>query len=421
MQFQPAEVIFQQLTQAFAASQDFTRQEVRRRQIALLERLVRHARTHVPFYADGNRLKPLFRADGSFDLRGWNDIPILTRNEAHEHEAALRAREIPPDMGAQEIRSTSGSTGIPLKFSQTDLQRIASEVLLNRTLRWHKLWPIEVLAFVSDTMTSVPMPQRMVILPGHLTFEKHVELLRSHRVTHALVAPNIAHGWAAAVEARDLPCLTTIITTGEVLRAEVRQRIQQKLKVKVINLYSASEIGPLASEGADNDFCINEEIGFLEGSAAAARSQPLSRVVVTPFYAYGMPLIRYAPGDYVRFSKAEARRARGLRRLEEIVGRQRSLFRRPDGELFLPGRFVARRLEAILDCRQWQLVQTSLADVVLKIVVAEPPTPRQRDALEAYLRECLPKHRTSIAVVDSIENDMQKGKAYEMFLCLADE
>ena len=38
-----AKLIFQQLTQAFAASPDFPRREVERRQTALLERLVRHA------------------------------------------------------------------------------------------------------------------------------------------------------------------------------------------------------------------------------------------------------------------------------------------------------------------------------------------------------------------------------------------
>jgi phenylacetate-coenzyme A ligase PaaK-like adenylate-forming protein len=62
--------IFQQLTQAFAASPDFSRREVERRQTGLLERLVRHAVANVPFYRDSGRLNPLFRADGAFDMAG---------------------------------------------------------------------------------------------------------------------------------------------------------------------------------------------------------------------------------------------------------------------------------------------------------------------------------------------------------------
>ena len=46
----------------------------------------------MPFYRDSGRLKPLFRADGAFDMAGWNDVPILTRNEAKANEDALQAR-----------------------------------------------------------------------------------------------------------------------------------------------------------------------------------------------------------------------------------------------------------------------------------------------------------------------------------------
>ena len=155
----PAEIIFDQLTQAFAKSQDFSRQEVVRRQTALLERLVRHADAQVPFYRDSRRLKSLFRADGAFDLAGWKDVPILTRNEAKEHEEALQARFVPTEMGDLETRSTSGSTGTPLKFRQTRLQFIASEVLLNRALRWHGLWPIQQSPFKARQSPSANRPR----------------------------------------------------------------------------------------------------------------------------------------------------------------------------------------------------------------------------------------------------------------------
>ena len=153
-----AKLIFQQLTQAFAASPDFPRREVERRQTALLERLVRHAAANVPFYRDSGRLKPLFRADGAFDLAGWNDVPVLTRNEAKANEDALHARVTPPDMGELAAYSTSGSTGTPLKFRQTLVQRVASEVLINRALRWNDLWPIRAFALAANvpTMQSPP-------------------------------------------------------------------------------------------------------------------------------------------------------------------------------------------------------------------------------------------------------------------------
>ena len=417
----PAEIIFQQLTQAFAKSQDFTRTEVLRRQTTLLERLVRHADAHVPFYRDSKRLRPLFRADGAFDLAGWNDVPILMRNEAKEHEEALQARVVPANMGGLEIRMTSGSTGTPLKFRETLVQFVASEVLMNRVLRWHGLWPIQRIAMSTfKAAPSRPAPG-MLRVPSGIDFAKQVEILREAQTTHVIILPSIAAGWADVAGPNDLPDLTTVVATGEVLRQDVREKIERRLKVKVINLYSTSELGPIASEGPDGLLRVNEENLFLEGPSAAADSKVPARLVVTPFYAFGTPLIRYAPGDYVRFSNARVKQARGLRRLDDVIGRHRNLLRQPDGSLFLPNQLRTLGLRTILDHREWQLVQTSLTDIMLRIVVPHPPTSQQWDALQEYVKNSLPNHNTSVVIVDRIENTISSGKAYEMFLSLIDE
>jgi phenylacetate-CoA ligase len=416
----PAEIIFQQLTQAFARSQDFSRHEVLGRQTALLERLVRHADAHVPFYRDGKRLKSLFRADGSFDITGWNDVPILTRNEAKAHEGELQSDSIPTDMGGLETSSTSGSTGTPLKFRRTFVQRVASEVLLNRALRWRRLWPVQRFATSIYTgVASAPAPG-MLNVPAGLDFAQQIELLRQNQTTHAIAAPSIAAAWADAATEQDLPDLIAVIATGEVLRPETRTKIERKLKVKVVNLYSTSELGPIASEGPDGRLRISEETLFLEGPSATTDPKVPTCVVVTPFYAFGTPLIRYAPGDYVRFSKANIKNAPGLRRLEDVIGRQRNLLRQPDGSLFIPRHFLARVLETILDYREWQLVQTSLMDIMLRIVVPHPPSSQQWGALQEYVKNSLPNHNTSVVIVDRIENNISSGKAYDMFLSLID-
>jgi phenylacetate-CoA ligase len=414
------EMIFQQLTRAFAASQEFSRDEIRRRQIRLLERLVRHADAHVPFYRDTKRLKPLFRPDGAFDLAGWNDVPVLTRNEAKANEEALQAREVPADMGSLETRMTSGSTGTPLTFRQTFVQLVASEVLLNRTLRWHGLWPIQRIALSTFRATaSHPLPG-MLRVPTGIDFSEQIEILRQNQTTHVLIKPSVASAWADVAGPEDLPDLSTVIATGEVLRAEVRAKIESKLKVKVVNLYSTSELGPLASEGPDGRLRVNEEILLLEGPAGAVDPKSAMPVVVTPLYSFGTPLIRYTPGDFVRFSAARIKAAPGLRRLEEVIGRRRNLMRQPDGRLFIPNQFRTAGLSAILDHREWQLVQTSLSEIVLKIVVPHPPTAQQLAALEAYLKQSLPNHDTKVLVVDEIENPIKNGKSFEAFLSLID-
>lgn len=414
-----AEMIFEQMTRAFAASQNFARQEVERRQALLLERVVRHADAYSPFYCDSKRLKPLFRPDGSFDLAGWKDVPILSRNEAKSNQDALHARQVPADMGSLETRMTSGSTGTPLTIRLTSAQAIASEVLVNRALRWHDLWPIERIATSTFKATPIHVGPGMLKVPSGIPFADQVDLLRSHSITHAIVKPSVAAAWADIARPGDLPKLKAVMATGEMLLPEVRSKIERKLGAKVVNLYSSNELGPIASEGPEGRLRVNEENLFLEGSSAQD-TEGLVEVVATPFYAFGTPLIRYAPGDYIRFSSMRARDAKGLRRLREVVGRRRNLLRQPDGSPFAPDHPRSGRLGAILDHREWQLVQTSLVDIALRIATPRPPTPQQFEALCAYLRKSLPNHNTSVEIVDSIANDMRTGKSFEVFMSLID-
>jgi phenylacetate-CoA ligase len=415
-----AKLIFQKLTQAFAASPDFSRREVERRQAALLERLVRHAHANAPFYRDSGRLKPLFRADGAFDMAGWNDVPILTRNEAKANEDALHARVTPPDMGELAVYSTSGSTGTPLKFRQTLVQRVASEVLLERALRWNDLWPASAFAMSKSVAPASAPPPGLLVVPAVLEFTAQVDMLRRHRTSHVLALASVAAAWADAAGAAGLPDLKAVLVAGSVLTAETRARIERGLGVKVMNLYSASELGPVAAEGPDGRLRVNEETVWLEGPRSAAEAKSATPVVVTPFFAFATPLIRYAPGDYVRFSTVTPKRAPGLRRLEAVIGRARNLLRQPDGRPFLAATIRGETLVKVLEHREWQLVQTSLSEMTFNIVTPRPPTQEEAQALRAYLDAALPAHRTTIAFVEAIANLMANGKPYEPFLSLID-
>ena len=358
-----AKLIFQQLTQAFAANPDFPRREVERRQTALLERLVRHAHANVPFYRDGGRLKPLFRADGAFDLAGWSDVPVLTRNEAKANEEALHARVTPPDMGELAAYSTSGSTGTPLKFRQTLVQRVASEVLINRALRWNGLWPIHAFAMSRSVAPANASPEGILVVKSDLDFEVQVDMLRRRRTTHALAPPSVAAAWAEAAGAGGLPDMKAVLVAGSALTSETRARIERGLGVKVVELYSASELGPVAAEAPEGRLRVNEEIVWLEGPRSAVEARSATPVVVTPFYAFATPLIRYAPGDHLRFSTATPKRAPGLRRIDQVIGRTRNLLRLPDGRPFAPSAIRGDTLAKVLDHREWQLVQTSLGEM----------------------------------------------------------
>lgn len=57
----------------------------------LIERLIRHARTTVPFYRDSGRLDALFDKDDRIDWGRWGEVPVLTRSVAQANSDRLYA------------------------------------------------------------------------------------------------------------------------------------------------------------------------------------------------------------------------------------------------------------------------------------------------------------------------------------------
>src|SRR5262249_1838659 len=101
--------------------QFLSQQQMLVHQRALLERLIRYARVHVPFYRDRKQLNGLFRTGGEIDWDRWQDIPILSRQDVQRAGDALRSRWMPPEHGPTWTASTSGSTGEPVRIAHSYL------------------------------------------------------------------------------------------------------------------------------------------------------------------------------------------------------------------------------------------------------------------------------------------------------------
>jgi hypothetical protein len=118
-------------------------------QRGLLERLLRHARAHVPFYRDSGRLDPLFRPDDTIEWEKWTEIPPLTRGDLQSSYEQLKSEHIPPEHGRTVSLSTAGSTGEPVKvLSQELARRWAWAALRLRDFEWHRIDTTKRLAYL---------------------------------------------------------------------------------------------------------------------------------------------------------------------------------------------------------------------------------------------------------------------------------
>lgn len=408
-----------------AASQDLARPEIERRQQMLLEKLCRHARAFVPYYRETRNLDPLFRADGAFDLDGWSDVPVLTRAVAQDNEQRLRAETIPPEMLPLSDDRTSGSTGTPLRIKRAFMQAVASQVLFERAIHWNKCGPLQRLAITDvvaedDAAHGASLGNNTaspVIVPAHLDPASQIAIVERARPSHIIAFPNLVEAWLETGEISRLSGLRAIFSTGEVLRPEIRERIAKALGCPVINFYSSTETGPIALGGPDGRLRVSEEIMLLERPDGPIDPAKPVRVVATPFYAYAMPLIRYATGDYVRYSSRTPREATGLRRLEAVLGRERSLFLRRDGTRIWPA-VHGDVIGDIVPLRGWQLIQETLDTIVLKMVTPAELTPAAIAKCSEAIAGMVPGFAVRVERTDKIEDNRSTGKRFESCVSL---
>ena len=413
-----------QMIQTLMQTQGASRPAIIAYQHSLLEKLCRHARAHVPLYRDSGRLDALFR-DEVFNMSGWNDVPVLSRAEAYVERDRLRADDVSPVMLPLTEGSTTGSTGTPLPFLRSELSRIVAEGILARALIWYGCGVMNPVVVSKAVTGDVAGRESAGTLAAHdgpvhqldFVLPPAVQCAELARIGPRLVIsyPSIVHSWVLADGGACLNDVVAIVLTGETCRDEVREGIRAVYGGHLINLYSASEAGPIAIQGPKGDLKVCEENVWLEDPPAATRARP-HPVIVTPFYSYGTPLIRYAPGDYAVFGKPDPATP-GLRSLQAITGRLRNMFKRPDGSLFWPNLSGAKMMKIALHTHR-QLVQETLERFVLRIVFDAAPDDGQVARLKAHVAEVTGAREVVVEAVAFISDDRTRGKSYENFICL---
>ena len=403
-------------------------------QRGLIERLVRHARAQVPFYRDHGRLDPLFTRDDEIDWSRWNEVPVLTRAEAQQNEAALYADVVPPECGEIISGYTAGSTGTPLAYRVNFLVAAAGSAILERGFAWAGL-PADVrLANLrNDRKGECRYPTGLAY---------HSTIRGATRMTYYLavqtpvqdqcrwlaqIRPDVVMSYpgALALVGEHLPPelrehrFKLAVCVGEVTTQPLRATIEDRFQCPVLDFYSGSEFGPVAVEDPTcrRMFTCDETIyvEFKQPDALANPGDGLVELVFTPFYNYAMPLIRYACGDFAVPDTSPAPDSRTLRRLERIAGRERNFFVLPSGRRWWPT-YQNKILCDFLDYKQIQFAQTAHDRIEIRYASDIPEPIRDAERLHAYLRAATPEP-VEIAVTRVSEIARRASGKYEYATC----
>lgn len=385
----------------------------------LMERLVRHAKTEVPFYE--NRLNALFGPKDTIKWNAWTDIEPFTRAQAQEAGDSLFAKTSPSQAGSYATETTSGSTGMPLKVRSSGLMSLMSSSINQRIFDWHNINPDSTVCFILDDTGRYPYPEGDTGENWNLTNPKAIAYGLS--VNHTIEQqadwvyrkqPDILltypkNGAAIIEELQqqnlDIP-FQTMIVHGEIVEEDTR-RTADSAGIKIIDRFGSAELGPLSVNCPHGPWHHQfSEVALMETGpleSQAAETQTHNSLIITSFYNYAMPLIRYKNGDLVELSQTPCPCGRSLPRIDRILGRERNMFRFSDGTRIRPD-MSRSDYEPYLSARQFQVVQHTLKQIEVRYVADKREQSVDLSGLTDLLRKVL-HHDIEVDVtqVDQIE------------------
>jgi phenylacetate-CoA ligase len=187
------------------------------------------------------------------------------------------------------------------------------------------------------------------------------------------------------------PQILAIHTAGEPLTEEIRRQCRNHLGCNCIDLLSSAECGLIASDcpkggvlHAQSELCRIEVLG--EDDRPSRRGE-WGRLIVTPLYNFGTPLIRYDTGDLVRIAPP-CTCGRHHLPIERGTGRPANLFQLPGKSWFRP-ELDSAIMERLLNGARWQLVQISASSFELKYMPSRSGETIDRRKLQRTLKDVL--------------------------------
>jgi phenylacetate-CoA ligase len=332
------------------------RDELIKRQNARLERIVRFAYEHVPFYREAYRGCGIER----HPIRNKRDLerlPVVRKTDIQERPHDFLA--VGTDTKACIEMHTSGSTGRPLRIFYGEKDDDYSKINNLRSF-------IEVGYRRSDTFVTIADPEwtRLRYHPSsssqlqrklNFFFPRDVNMrLTPGETLDAILRIgrcDVLYGYASNLflvakevrtrgETRLQPRI--VVSNGETITQPMRSFINETFRTELFDFYTTEESKRIAWEcEAHRGYHIDVESVVIElvKHDRQVESGDSGAVVITNLFNYTMPLIRYWQGDVAVESDAPCGCGRGLPLLKSLEGRTDSFVVNRSGEMFSPQTF----------------------------------------------------------------------------------
>jgi len=404
-----------QVCEALHKTQYESPEIIRLRQLAQARQILHFARKHTAYYGATLADVEIDTACGSLDA--WRSLPLLARADIQTAGKSILPERLPIGHEVVGKIQTSGSTGQPVKARKTNVSGLFYRAIAIREQLWHQRDITGKLAAIranleqgshdswGSAVSHLFQTGPFEALP-FVDVAKQLAWLEKAQPNYLLTYPSNLQALLDAAEERGVTfdSLVEVRCIGETLSSDLRRRCEQQWSVKVSDLYSSEEVGYIACECPDSgQYHVMEEnliVEILRDDGEPCLPGEVGRVVVTDLHNFATPLIRYDIRDYAEVGEP-CPCGRGLVTLNRILGRHRNMLKTPEGEVRWPLTGF-HNFEDVAAIRQYRFVQQELDLIEATLVVDEPLSPEQRDALDGIIRKSLQwNHR--LVLVDQSE------------------
>jgi phenylacetate-CoA ligase len=341
---------------------------------AAVARLLGHAAMYSPYYRDQDWARSI-RSGRKLEC---SDLPFTHSSLVKVSTSAFYSSHVPPSEGPVIDKFTSGSIGEPAKIKKT---RTHFSINADENSRLRQGWGFgRQTGYIQAQSPPKDGPPGEVIRSRENTNSWRIysreprpmiELLCRTRCSHVNLFPSQA---VSILELKPpLDFLRLISTVGEAVPPELTRLIADLPDCAHYDSYGSVETGIIAGKCRE---CGNYHfadrhlvVEILDDDDRPVTSGGMGRVVVTPLYNLAMPLLRYELGDFAEIAM-DTGCSRSRYSLTRIVGREKSLFRLPDGSRIVP------MLDAddiiAMGVREYKLLQKSLLEIDFIYVPGSP-------------------------------------------------
>ena len=369
--------------------------KAKERQDKLVHQTMKRAYEHVPYY------RAIFEEKGLTpdDFHSTEDLvkfPVMTRQDLR---AWMQSEfEAHPDQKDEwEIFSTSGSSGVPLKFATTHREAACMNANWIRVLMFagYKPFTGKMLSFLTTHSKVDPKKgdswvqklgiMRRKIVPEHLYVGEGmrdlIELVNDYKPDCLCFRKNVLVRMALYAKKHGMSIHKPKVYTpvSEMVDEATRRMLLDTFGPGLMDAYGCNETGSCAVKlpGMDS-FYVYADTHVLNLIDENGNLSDEGRVIGTTLYKKDFPIINYEIGD-----TATSETVDGLRFIKTIKGRTNDMVKHADGTETSATELM-KIPNGITGIAQFRYVQTAIDEIHILLVQDPGDTSHSREEIEEF-------------------------------------